>query len=434
MFDHKRVCRWLSVVFIFIPLFTFAATPIKSIVIFGDSLSDNGNTTHLLKSLRQEEDPAFIVAPFKAFVLNKMVEYANDYYVPQIILDAGISVVTEFFDHELAPYITNLIAKVKLVPLLPGQPYWESRFSNGKVWNEYLADMLAIQKSNKEVYTNKAFGGGWAATYDYQLSVWNLIRHPIGTIKTLIVGKLIPPSMGLTIQAYLLEHQSLNPESVYFVFGGSNDYINVLLFEDNYNTTIMSAYIDNVIDALGSTLKKLAAAGGKRFVVMGIPRIGETPRFVNTSDRDVLNNAAQLHNERLQARIAQLKTLYPTVDFLYVDIDSFLTKALVNPDQYGFTNVKEACIDVKFPMFNALAYSPFAGNFVMQYAQVLQYKDPSFGPNDTNYHVCDTPQNYLFWDEIHPSTRAHGLLAVEICNAMKDHGYDITCNAPSTVQ
>lgn len=59
-------------------------------------MSDNGNTTHLLKSLRQEEDPAFLVAPFKIFVINKMIEFANDYYVPQMVLDAGISAVTDF--------------------------------------------------------------------------------------------------------------------------------------------------------------------------------------------------------------------------------------------------------------------------------------------------------------------------------------------------
>ena len=43
--------------------------------------------------------------------------------------------------------------------------------------------MWSIQKSDEDVYTNKAFGGSWAATYDYQLNRWNLIRHPIGTIK-----------------------------------------------------------------------------------------------------------------------------------------------------------------------------------------------------------------------------------------------------------
>ncbi len=432
MVDYKRILRQLSIVLVFIPSFCFASLPVKSMVVFGDSLSDIGNTTHLLKSLRQEENPAYIVAPFKAFVINKMVDFANEYYVPQMVLDAGLNVVTDFFDNELAPYIANLIGKIKLVPILPGKPYWNSRFSNGRVWNEYLAQMWSIQKSDEDVYLNKAFGGSWAATYDYQLTVWNLIRHPLGTIKTLIVGKLVPPSLGLSVQAYLMEHSKLSNQTVYFVFSGSNDYLNVLLFEDNYNTTIMSNYVDNVIEGVSSAVLKLEQAGAKRFVIMGIPHLGETPRFIKTTDRDVLNAAADLHNQRLAARVDEWKKLYPKADFLFIDIQQYLVKALDNPQQYGFSNLVDACIDVKFPMFNALAHSPFARNFVLRYAQVLHYKDPQFTFGESNYQICDTPEEYLFWDEVHPSTRAHHHLAFEICSAMKEHGYSVNCETPDT--
>lgn len=433
MCSYNRMYRWLLIGLLSIPLISFASIPVKSMVIFGDSLSDIGNTTHLLKSLRQEEDPAFLVAPFKTFVINKMTDFANDYYVPQMVLDAGITVVTEFFDHEVAIYISNLVAKVKLVPILPGKPYWNSRFSNGKVWNEYLAQMWSIQKDDAEIYTNKAFGGSWAVTYDYQLTVWNLIRHPIGTIKNLIVGKLVPPSLGLAVQAYLLEHQTVNDESVYFIFSGANDYLNVLFFEDNYNNPVMSKYIDNVLGSLASSVTRLAKAGAQRFVIMGLPHLGETPRFINTKDKDVLNAAVDLHNERLQQRIDEWKVLYPQTDFLFIDMQEYLSRATNDPEQYGFANTRDACIDVKFPMFNAFAHSPFAGNYVLQYAQVLQYRDNRLAAGENNYHVCATPEDYLFWDEVHPSTRAHSYLAFEICTAMKKHGYEVSCVTPATV-
>lgn len=399
-------------------------------VIFGDSLSDTGNTTHLLKSLRQDDDPAFLVAPFKVFVLNKMVEYAEEYYVPQMVLDSGIAIVVDFFDNQLAPYLANFISKIKLVPVLPGKPYWNSRFSNGRVWNEYLAQMLSISTDDEEVYLNKAFGGSWAATYDYQLSVWNLIRHPLGTIKNLIVGKLVPPSLSLTVQAYLLEHPKLSNETVFFIFAGSNDYINILSYEDNYNIEIMSTYIDNVLSSTGSAVMKLMKAGARRFVIMGVPPLGNAPRLVQTSDSEVLNNAVTIHNQRLQTRMQEWEKIYPDANFLYVDINDYLQRALKTPDNYGFTNTNDACIDVKLPMYNAFASSPFANNYVLRYAQVLQYRDKSFAAGDKNYTVCDNPDSYLFWDEIHPSTRAHGLLAFEICKTMKNHGYAVACPNP----
>lgn len=403
-------------------------------VVFGDSLSDTGNTTHLLKSLRNEENPSYIVAPFKIFVINKMIEFASDYYVPQVVLDAGIVVVTDFFDHDLAPYVVNLIAQVKLVPILPGKPYWKSRFSNGRVWNEYLAEMLSIQKSNEDVYLNRAFGGSWAATYDNQLTVWNLIRHPLGIIKTLIVGKLIPPSLGLTVQAYLLEHQQLNKQTVYFVYSGGNDYINALEYDDKYDTTVMNGYIDNILDGVSASVLKLAQAGARHFVVLGVPHVGDTPKFVNSADRELLNMASDQHNELLAARIEDWKQLYPDADFLFINTQEYLEKANHNPEAFGFTNLTDACIDVTFPMFHLFVNNPFSGNFVLNYAQVLQYKDKSFATGETNYHVCDAPENYLFWDEIHPSTRAHHYLAYEVCSAMKDHGYDVTCRNPDSAR
>ncbi len=430
MFHHNRLCRWLLLFLFALPCISFASVPVKSIVVFGDSLSDTGNTTHLLKTLRNEENPSYIVAPFRIFVINKMIDFANDYYVPQIVLDAGIVVVTDFFDHDLAPYIVNLIAQVRLVPILPGKPYWKSRFSNGRVWNEYLAEMFSIRKGDDDVYLNRAFGGSWAATYDTQLTVWNLIRHPLGIIKTLIVGKLIPPSLGLTVQAYLLEHQKLSNQTVYFVYSGGNDYINALQYDEKYDPTVMSAYIDNVVDGISSSVLNLAQAGARRFVVLGVPHVGDTPKFVNTTDREILNMASDEHNERLAGRIDEWRQLYPDADFLFINTQEYQEKAANEPEAFGFTNVTDACIDVKFPMYHLLNNSAFSKNFVLKYAQVLQYRDKSFAANENNYHMCDVPENYLFWDEIHPSTKAHHFLAYEVCFVMKEHGYDVNCGKP----
>lgn len=317
--------------------------------------------------------------------------------------------------------------------MLPGEPYWQNHFSNGRVWNEYLAPMLAIDREDMTDFTNQAFGGSWAVTYDYQLTVWNLIRHPINTLKTLIVGKLIPPSLGLTVQAYLLTNEVLDDRTAYFVFTGANDYLNVLVFEDNYNPAVMSAYIDNVLDGVMAGVRKLTKAGARHVIIMGLPDVGITPKFVHTTDKPVLSAAIKLHNERLIARIDALRQVEPDVHFLYIDINPFLQKALDNPQDYGLTNIRDACIDVKLPMFDAFAASPYARNYVLLYAQVLHYRDAGFKRGERNYHVCDTPDNYLFWDEIHPTTRAHRFLAYEICEAMKADGYKTNCQQPSTI-
>ncbi|QDP71643.1 SGNH/GDSL hydrolase family protein [Legionella israelensis] len=411
----------------------FAAPPVKSIVVFGDSLSDIGNTSHLLKSLRKDENPSYLVRPLKVYVINKMEEFAEEYYVPQILLDAGIRQVTEFFDYQLAPMLADLIGSIRRVPVLPEKPYWNHRFSNGRVWFEYLAPMLGIDKEEEEQYINKAFGGSWAMTYNRQLTVWNFIQHPLLTLKTLINGKLIPPSLGLIVQAYLMEHQQIDSQAHYFIFSGNNDYVNALIFEDTYDPEVMNRYIDNVLNDLSASIHKLSRAGARHFVIIGIPHVGNTPKFIHTAESAILNQAVDQHNQRLQQLITDWQaSLSSVADFIYIDAQDIFSKALTEPTRYGFTNITDACIDVKLPMFNLIASrSPFTHNYVLQYAQVLQYRHPQFTQGETNYHVCQTPENYLFWDEIHPSTRAHHYFAYEICLALKDKGYDTHCNMPT---
>lgn len=413
--------------------FCFAVPAVKSVVVFGDSLSDVGNTSHLLKSLRKDENPAYLVHPLKVFVIHKMKDFADEYYVPQILLDAGIKQVSEFFDHQLAPMLADLISNVRRVPVIPEAPYWNYRFSNGRVWFEYLAPMLGIDKEEEARYVNKAFGGSWAMTYNHQLTVWNFIQHPLLTLKTLITGKLIPPSLGLTVQAYLLEHPQIDSEAIYFIFSGGNDYINALIFEDTYNPDIMNRYIDNVLNDLAASVNKLSQAGARHFVIIGVPHVGDTPRFFHTAERPILNQAVDQHNQRLQQLIAGWKTAAPEgQDVMYIDAQGIFSHALEEPSRYGFSNVTDACIDVKLPMFTLMANnSPFVHNYALQYAQVLQYRHPQFSQDEKNYQVCQSPESYLFWDEIHPSTRAHHYFAYKICLALANQGYATHCQMPA---
>lgn len=412
-------------------LWTMLTTSVNAgdakMVVFGDSLSDTGNTTKLLKSLRQEEDPAFLVRPFKVFVLQKMNDFADRYHVPQMVLDQGVSIVEDFFDHQLAPMLVDLVAKVKRVPVLPGAPYWQNRFTNGRVWSEYLAPMMGIDREDVAFFDNQAFAGSWTVTYDYQLTVWNLIRHPINTLKFLVVGKLIPPSLGLVTQTFMLEHPVVDANATYFILSGGNDYLNMLLFEDNYNPAVMRSYVDNVLSALKTAMRRMISHGARKIVVIGLPNIGQSPKFANTMDNEVLKKAIDWHNAGVQVRMADLKKANPQVSFEYVDLQPIFEDILTRPGYYGFSVTDKPCIDVKLDYFDRFAASPFANNYVLRYAQVLQYKDRSFAAHETNYHVCDKPDEYVFWDEIHPATKAHRIFANALCQQLKTKGFSVQC-------
>lgn len=226
-----------------------------------------------------------------------------------------------------------------------------------------------------------------------------------------------------------MEHQQINPDAVYFIFSGGNDYLNALKFDDNYDFGSMSKYIDNVLNNLTASIFKLTQAGAKHFVIMGVPPLADTPKFSNTNDSEVMRIAVETHNNRLQILVREWQENYQKADFLFIDTHRYAQAVIREPQKYGFTNTQDACIDVKLPMLHALAQSPFAANYVLNYAHTLQYRNKNVA-SSVNYTVCDTPDSYVFWDEVHPSTRAHYFLAYEVCNAMKMHGYAVTCDFP----
>lgn len=407
-----------------------AGGPLRSMIIFGDSLSDTGNTTKLLRALRQEDNPAFLVRPLKMFVVHRMEDFADDYHIPQSILNAGVALVDDFFDHELAPMLVNLISEVRIIPVLPGEPYWQDRFSNGRVWSEYLASMLHINTDNEHSFDMHAFSGSWATTYDYQLTTWNLIRHPIETIKTLIVGKLIPPSLGLGVQSWLLMHDRPSADDLIFILSGANDYLHVLTFEANYDRAVMSDYIDNVLDGIEYSMRKLIYKGAEKLVIMNLPDVSKTPRYIHTSDEPYLRAAVQTHNERLSMRLENWKTEFANVQFVFIDIPKLMGEIADNPHSYGFTITDKPCIDVKLPMFNQLG-NVFSNNPSLDTAQVVAYQGPFLGSERHNYHRCKNADEHLFWDQVHPTTKVHQWFAYKVCNVLEDAGFPTDCKVPS---
>ncbi|MCC5792005.1 MAG: SGNH/GDSL hydrolase family protein [Legionellaceae bacterium] len=423
--------RVVAVVTLIFCSFSLQAAPqVRSMVVFGDSLSDTGNTTHLLKSLRFEESPAYLVKPFKLFIIHRMEDFAYDYYIPQAVLDAGIEIVEAFFDQELGPMLANLVSDIRRVPILPGEPYWQNRFSNGRVWPEYLAPMLHLDREDRHQLDIHAFGGSWAVTYDYQLTSWNLIKHPIASIKNLVVGKLIPPSLGLTVQAWFLMNDVASPDDLFFIFTGANDYLHVLTFEDNYNSAVMSSYIDNVLDGIEYSVEKLVKIGAQQLVIMNLPDVSITPRIIHTSDRSILSEAVKLHNQRLQQRVQLWRERHPEVQYITIDIPQLMRGMIANPEAHGFRHTDTACIDVELSMFQWL-HTPFAHNPSLSMAMIAAYQDPTWDRERRNYHRCADEDSYMFWDEIHPSTKTHRWFAFKVCEELAQLGYDARCELPS---
>lgn len=223
----------------------------------------------------------------------------------------------------------------------PSPPYFQGRFSNGPVWTEYLASDLGLTPQQQ---TNYAFGGANS-----------------GTDNTLVPGLQGLPGLQQQIDSYKATNTSADPNALYVVWAGANDYL-------SGSTTNPAVPVNNLSTAVNS----LADYGAKNIMVLNLPDLGKLPGTSgNTQVSTGLSALSQAHNAGLAANF-NLLSQESNVNIIPVDVNSFFNQAIATQGQFNLTNVTDACL--------------------------------------TQTSVCSNPNQYLFWDDIHPTTAAHQLV------------------------
>jgi phospholipase/lecithinase/hemolysin len=234
----------------------------------------------------------------------------------------------------------------------PSPPYFNGHFSNGPIWVEYLAEELNLPINPT---TNFAFGGATTGTD-------NTLNPPPPAPQAL-------PGLRQEVLGYLslLNGQMADPDGLYLVWGGANDYLPTL-------STTFTPYTEptTTVNNLAFAVTALAGAGAKNILVVNLPDLGELPRTSSTPQSDDLNELTQDHNTLLSQTL-DLLPLASDVKLFEVDINSLFSNILNNPPQYNFTNVVNSCL--------------------------------------TSTSICTNFDEYFFWDEIHPTTAAHRLIS-----------------------
>ncbi len=257
----------------------------------------------------------------------------------------------------------NLFAATSLfsgVAPTPGAPYFQGRFSNGRVFTELLGNTMAlsaISPASVKTSLNFAYGGATAG----------------GT------GTL-PPSMA--VQLGLYQSRAITPAKtdLFTIFFGSNDLIPVL---SSPATAANPVNLDIAGAAAAATVaggvQSLVGLGAKNIVVAGLPNLGATPRSValgGTAQAFGLR-ASSAFNAELRSRLGVIAASAPAADvnLVYVDVQALLDRLILDYRALGFSNA------------TSYAIAPAAAG----------------GGGD--------PAGYVFFDDIHPSAKTHALLA-----------------------
>ena len=152
-------------------------------------------------------------------------------------------------------------------------------------------------------------------------------------------------------------------------------------------------------------LQRLVDKGAKHIMVVNVPDLGRTPVARDFDAVDVLTYLSKKHNEILAKNVAEFKKRYPDVQWIYYDINVILNDMMNDPQRYGFTNVTDTC-------YEEAVRNPSANSVLRLVASVK--------PKPTG-NAC---RGYLFFDPVHPSGRAHVLMAERTRQLFDEQGVE----------
>jgi phospholipase/lecithinase/hemolysin len=189
----------------------------------------------------------------------------------------------------------------------PHPTYYQGRYSNGRVWVEYLADYLKLPS---ERVINFAYGGATTGS-----SLHSLV-----------------PGLVTQVQSFKRAHQRTSPDALYVLWAGANDYL-----QGASRATIP---VENVNCAIAS----LAAAGAKNILVANLPDLGQLPATRTGANSASLTALTQAHNQGLRRALKVLSQQHSELKIATLDANTLYREAITKPAAFGFTNVTSACV------------------------------------------------------------------------------------------
>ncbi|MBB3188890.1 autotransporter domain-containing protein [Halomonas cerina] len=178
-----------------------------------------------------------------------------------------------------------------------------------------------------------------------------------------------------TRDGYLVEQGTADPEALYYVNGGGNDFFDGLV--TGPATAAASA------GTLADGVDRLVAAGARTLVVWNLPDVGATPAGLASGQRETFSSLVRVFNQTLGER---LRRHDGRVDIIRLNVGALFEEVVAAPTDFGFAG-GVALTDVCFSS-PGCDVTPFG----------LSSSTPD-------------PDRLLFNDGLHPTTAGQQILA-----------------------
>ena len=186
-------------------------------------------------------------------------------------------------------------------------------------------------------------------------------NYAFGGARTTALGSQGQPSAQDQVAGYLGTN-AVDPNALYTILIGGND-INAWNGFTYTSTDIAAAG-----QAAAGLAQSLISAGAQSIMVLNVPDVGAAP-VAPAGYESIITNLSLTFNNSLATGLAGLDQNIVTL----VDLFSIGQAISANVGSNGLTNVDDACLSLS--------------------------------------GICANPDEYLYWDDLHPTTAAHALIA-----------------------
>jgi phospholipase/lecithinase/hemolysin len=267
---------------------------------------------------------------------------------------------------------TNVPPDYLVDPLLvPSAPYARGghHFTNGATWVEQFGRSVGLAGS-----VRPAFVGGDV----------NATNYAVGAARAWEDGLNL--NLSTQVSTFLRQYGGVAPaDALYVIEMGGNDIRDALVAYSKGQDG--SAILRAAVISIASSVAKLHAAGARQFLVWRAPNVALTPaiRALNVVSPGAVQLGTfltQSFNAALDGAAFQLGGL-PGIDIARLDASELLQALVDDGSAFGLTHVTMACLT------------------------------PNVAP-----FTCVDPDEYLFWDGIHPTSAVHGIIATEALSVL----------------
>lgn len=311
-------------------------------------------------------------------------------------------------------------------------PYYQGRFSNDIVWSERVASHFSTYKVTSDNY---AFGGLTA-----------IMHNPI--------NGFLPYTLTGALYDYLVRTVfSDRNKTLFIIWVGGNDYLQ--------GSSNVERDTTDVVDGIKYVIDNLIYYGGTNFLIINLPDLAATPFAKDTGMQKIFKELVKAHNIKLKSMVDELANINKNTNIQLFDSNKFLRHVLTNLDQTNkkyntqLKNVVDACwqggytlaqqdnnvtvddiqrdieeylnteyksktkVAANSRIFNTRGFA----EYIVSSPDLLEAYNVSRGANALNTPVkaCEKPNEYAFWDRIHPSGPLHMIFATSMTEFISEN-------------